>query len=121
MRQLFRSAGALTIVLSLLLVTACAERWTKPGASSQDFDAAQAACTSSANTAVPRERQEVQMSPGYFTPMQTRCSGMGPAANCYAGGGQYVPPIITTVDRNQELRRTVVRACLHDDGWRPAE
>jgi len=121
MGQLFRCASALTIAVSTLLVTACAERWTKPGASPQDFDAAQAACTSSATTLVPRQRQEVQTSPGYFMPMQTRCSGVGPTSNCYAGGGQYVAPATMTVDRNQGLRRAAVRACLQDNGWQPVK
>jgi hypothetical protein len=106
---------------AILLLAGCAETWTKPGAMPQEFDAAQAACAAKANAAVPPNRQEVQMSPGYVTPMQMRCSGAGAAANCYPAGGQYVAPATTTVDRNQNLRRTVIRECLTEGGWRPAK
>jgi hypothetical protein len=122
MRPLLRPTRArAAIVGAALLLAGCAETWTKPGATPQDFDAAEAACTAQANASVPSQRQQVEMSPGYVTPMQMRCSGMGAAANCYPGGGQYVPPVTTTVDRNQNLRRTVIRSCLTEEGWRPAK
>ncbi len=123
MRPLLRPRHVRAAVAgAVFLLAGCAETWTKPGATPQEFDAAEAACTARANAAVPPNRQEVQMSPGYVTPMQMRCSGPGPAANCYpVGGQQYVAPATTMVDRNQSLRRTVIRECLTEGGWRPAK
>jgi hypothetical protein len=113
--------GRTATVATILLLAGCAETWTKPGATPEQFDAAQAACTAQANASVPTQREQVEMSPGYVAPMQMRCSGMGTAANCYPGGGEYMPPVTTTVDRNQNLRRTVMRSCLFENGWQPAK
>ena len=113
--------GRAAIASAILLLGGCAETWTKPGATPEQFDAAEAACTARANAAVPAQPERVMTSPGYVTPMQMRCSGMAAAANCYPGGGDYVPPTTRIVDRNQDLRRSVTRECLFESGWRPAK
>ena len=115
------AAVAGTIAGAILLLAGCAETWTKPGATPEQFDAAKAACTARASTDAPAQPQLVEMSPAYVTPMQMRCSGVAAAANCYPGGGEYVPPATRIVDRNQDLRRTLIRQCLFESGWRPAK
>lgn len=108
------------IVLALLSLAAC-ERWVKPGATEADFEAAEARCRAQAYMMAPPAMRQVQASPGGMTPRQTRCTGSGDNRTCTTTGGDYRPPTYRSEDQNSGARRDFVRACLFDDGWRPAD
>jgi hypothetical protein len=63
--------------------------------------------------------QQVQASNGYYTPITTNCYSTGYGASCYQSGGQYIPPIIITVDTNRSPRNDAARGCFYSNGWAP--
>jgi hypothetical protein len=117
MNKFFQLAA---VFLALGLLTACAEKWEKPGGTQQEFDAMQAACISRASSRFPPLMREVQIRNGYTTPITTNCSALGNSVNCYTTGGQYVPPLVIPVDDNDNARSQDVRSCFFENGWHPA-
>jgi hypothetical protein len=65
--------------------------------------------------------QQVQLTSGYTTPVQTNCSSFGYTVNCFTTGGQYVPPASIPIDMNQSARNSAVRSCLFSAGWQPVK
>lgn len=101
-----------------LLVSGCAEKWAKPGATEPDFRAMQAQCEAAAFDRWPPVLREVLMSPGYFVPLRRHCDSRG---RCSFFGGFFEPPQYTTIDEHQGPRRTERRACFFANGWTPVE
>jgi len=106
---------------AVLGLTACTQYWAKPGGTSAEFEATKAACTTQAYGQLPPIMQQVQISGGYTTPMQTSCSGFGNSVNCFTTGGQYIPPASVPIDVNQGARNSAVRSCLMMAGWQPVK
>jgi hypothetical protein len=98
----------------------CVEKWTKPGGTAEEFDAMKASCQAQAYQQFPPQLQQIQASNGYYTPITTNCYGTGYGTSCYQSGGQYIPPIIITVDTNRSPRGDAVRGCFYSNGWTPA-
>jgi hypothetical protein len=103
-----------------LVLSGCAEHWVKPGATAADFDAAETRCRAQSYAMLPPVMQRVMVSPASRTPVRTRCSGSGNSSNCTTTGGDYRPAVYRNDDINQAGRREMRRACLYQDGWRPA-
>nr|WP_294510637.1 hypothetical protein [uncultured Rhodopila sp.] len=101
-------------------VAACTEYWAKPGGTPAEFEAAKAACQSQAYAQFRPVMQQVMVSPGYVTPLQTICNGGQYGTNCYTTGGQYLPPSFMMVDQNEAGRNSAARSCLFAAGWQPA-
>ena len=118
-KRVFRPFGL--VLLMAASVAGGAEKWEKPGATAQEFDATRASCQGQAYSQVPPMMEQVQISAGYVTPRQTQCTGYGYSVNCFTTGGQYVAPVFMSVDRNESGRRNVARSCLYGAGWRPAQ
>ncbi len=108
-------------VVAIGLLVGCAQSWEKPGTTAEEFDQIKATCTSTAYSAIPPAYRQIQTSPGYMTPTQTHCVGSVVSPTCIATGGQFVPPILLTVDDNQVSRDDYIKDCYHKNGWRPAE
>src|ERR1700744_1014373 len=84
---------------SLLLLSACAEKWEKKGASEQDYDAAYSACFTDAAKRFPPHIRPAEVQPGYAAPLASECGQTGYANNCMQRGGDYVqPPVLNTDD-----------------------
>jgi hypothetical protein len=105
-------------VIGLMLALAgCTHYWAKPGGTPAEFDATIAACESWAYQLLPMTVEQVQLSPGYVTPLSSVCEPYGRGGACYPTGGTYVPPNYGSVDRNGRARDYAIAACLNDAGW----
>lgn len=105
------------ILVLLVLLAGCAERWERPGATEQDSEAAQAECTAIAARQVPPELVWMQTSPGYWEGPERRCFTRGGRTECIVRPGRYQPPQYGWVDANTGQRRVVRAACLTERGW----
>jgi hypothetical protein len=106
-----------TALITLLLLTGCAGKWEKAGAGPHEFEATDAACRSRAAMRFPPLVRDVVTRNGYHTPITTSCNDSGHSFSCTAGGGDYVPPQVITVDDNESPRSQDIRACLLENGW----
>lgn len=111
----------LCLIVSAVLLTGCAEKWEKVGATEQEFDGMKAACSSRAYSMFPPTMRQIQLTSGYTTPVSMSCSYIGYTQNCVQTGGGYVAPITMLVDDNQGGRTQSVRSCFFQDGWTPAK
>ncbi len=93
------------VLLTSLLLAACADNWAKPGAAPNDFRVAEAGCEVAAMREIPPLPETVLLDPG------------APAWRW----GWSPPASFTTVDRNAFLRRRVAQACLLQAGWTPVD
>ena len=109
------------LILLLLAVASCAEKWEKAGATPEEFEAMKSACSAQSAARFPPMLRQVQLTSGYITPVTTNCSGYGYSVNCFTTGGQYVPPVIITVDDNGSARNQDTRSCFFQNGWAPAK
>ena len=110
-----------TLSLLCLVLSGCAQRWVKPGANDRDFKLAEARCEAIGYQKLPARVQWMQTSAGYTTQGYNRCSGSGSNRRCSYTPGTYQPPRYGNVDQNETARDHLVRACLMEDGWRPAD
>ncbi len=104
-------------LLLLLLVTACAERWERPGATEAQSDAAQARCSQFAAARVPPFMIWQQTSPGHWVSSRQVCEGRGEHRRCTTRPGYWEPPRFSRVDANTDQRRAVRANCLAAEGW----
>ena len=111
------AAAALAVAISLV---GCAQKWSKTGGTPDEFDAMKASCQAQAYSQFPPQLQQVQASNGYYTPVTTNCYPLGYGESCYQSGGQFIPPVVITVDTNATPRRDAVRSCFYSNGWSPA-
>jgi hypothetical protein len=102
----------------LLLLAGCAERWSRPGATEAEGDAAQAQCEALAARQVPPAMVWTQVSAGYWVPPERRCRTTRDGdRDCVYRPGRYVPPRFDWVDVNTPARRQARNACLIEGGW----
>lgn len=104
-----------------LLLSGCAERWEKPGASDGDFQKMKAVCADKAMLHFPPIIRQIEIEGARMNPVVTSCSGSGVTMRCGTSGGQYTPPTYAPVDDNQTARDQDTRKCFFDNGWRPVE
>ena len=105
--------------LAAMACSSCAEKWAKPGASEQEFVAMESDCSARAYRSFPPVLQRLQLEPGYYTQPQFACEYRGPFERCFQVDGEYIPPVITTVDANDAGRNANIRSCFFEHGWRP--
>ena len=106
------------LLLAAPLLSACAERWEKPGASEADFRAMKAQCDAQAFERWPPVLREQLMFPGRWVPPVRSCD---PRGRCVWYGGWYEPPQTMIVDDHERPRRAERRACYMGNGWTPVE
>jgi hypothetical protein len=106
------------LLLAVLALAGCAERWAKPGATEAEFRAMEAQCTAQANDRwPPMLRQEIVM-PARFVPPVRSCDRHG---RCSWYGGWWEPPVMGVVDDHAAPRHQERRACYMANGWMPVE
>lgn len=109
--------AALILPLLALLLAGCAERWTRPGTSEAEAEAAQAACADRAALEVPAQNVWMMVDPGGFE-HRRRCWRTGQGQTLCEWWPVYRPPRHAWVDVNQARREAWRRECLHAQGFR---
>lgn len=110
----------LAVCVVVFALVGC-EKWEKVGGTKEEFEAMKGACGARAYSQYPPMMQQIQLTAGYTTPVQTTCTGFGYSVNCISTGGQYVPPAMMTVDRNDGARTQATRSCFFENGWHPSK
>ncbi len=108
-------------MFAFFMLASCTQYWAKPGGTQAEFDATKAACNGRAYSRFPPMLQQVQLTAGYTTPLQTNCMPTGNSVSCTTTGGQYVPPAYMSVDQNLVGRDSAFRSCLYQAGWKTAK
>ncbi len=108
---------AARFVLLMLLLTACAERWERPGATEADSEAAQQACSAAAAAQVPPAMVWAQTAAGYWQAAERRCRTRNGETECVYRPARYIPPRYGWVDANTGPRSAARAACLQEGGW----
>ncbi|MSP02075.1 MAG: hypothetical protein EXR07_13645 [Acetobacteraceae bacterium] len=112
---------ALPVIALLLAVTGCAQHWARPGGTPAELGAAKANCDAESFARFPQVLQTVMTSPGYVAPMRTDCRPGRHGPHCVTVGGEFVPPVFSTVDANSQPRYSAFNACMMAGGWRLAK
>jgi hypothetical protein len=115
------SVGRGSILLACACLAGCTQYWAKPGGTKAEFEGTKAACEGRAYSQFPPMMQQVQLTSGYTTPLQSICTPIGYSVSCYTTGGQYVPPAFMNIDQNETGRTAALRSCLYQAGWQPAK
>jgi hypothetical protein len=102
------------MAMGLMSLAGCTTIWTKPGASTEAFTAAQADCQTQARSHVPPMMHMMQAGSGTPAPIEVECHPEGGATNCI---GHYVKPATMLIDRRESDRQQYVRSCLMQSGW----
>jgi len=105
---------ALALIL-LLLTTACAERWQRPGSSEAEADAANAACADQAMLAVPPQMVWQMVEPPRFA-TDRQCWHEGGQQRCRSFS-RHVPARFGFVDVSQAPREAWRRTCMREQGF----
>jgi hypothetical protein len=105
------------VVAASLALAGCAEHWAKPGATPAERDATLARCEAESQARFPPVLQTIMLSPGYFSPPQTRCRAVNNQSVCHTVGGFWNPPVFQTIDLAADARRTARYDCMYSRGW----
>jgi uncharacterized lipoprotein len=102
------------LMVSVLLLAACATGWKKPGASQLDLDSDTQICTEQAQIQVP---VQMVVTGGYRAPSRRECEAATPgsAPVCTMVPGELIPPAL--VDQNLRARDRAIFNCLKTKGW----
>ena len=104
------------ILLSALLLAACAPAWQKPGATADDFEVAQKLCADRANVRFPPVQRQI-MHPAYTTPSHVGCFNSPVLTDCLQSQSVFMPPSFEIVDDNKDKRNQDIKTCLMQNGW----
>lgn len=105
----------LPAALLLLLLSACAEVWTRPGTSEAAAEATQAACRDEATIAVPPQMVWVLVRPAGYVP-ETRCWRQGGREVCRTAY-RWRRADYDLMDVNQAPREAWRRQCMRERGF----
>lgn len=125
-----KSGTTLSLLAIASLASGCAQyQWQKAGATEADFNRDRYYCQMEAARAFPAQIVQTQIGGGYTTPSTTNCYGTGSAyggggmvygntsTNCITTPGQYVAPIVSTSDANEDNRVEAARSCMYARGY----
>jgi hypothetical protein len=102
-------------LLVLLLLGACAERWTRPGTTEAEADATNAACGDQAVLAVPQQLVWTVVESGGYD-RERHCRHVQGREHCYYTT-RWRPPRYGWVDANAQPREAWRRSCMRDRGF----
>jgi hypothetical protein len=109
--------------VSLMTLAGCATMaWQHPYKNDNDYLQEKYTCINSSAKIFPPVFITEQVAPGYTTPVQTECKKSGNVKNelissCTTSGGDYVPPVMSTYDGNENNRAKSFNACMESLGW----
>jgi len=104
------------LALLLLLLAGCAERWTRPGGTEAEADAANAACRDRAALAVPPQMIWQMVSPPREE-RERRCTRHGQQETCHIVT-RRIAAQYGWVDANAAPRDAWRRDCMRGQGFR---
>ncbi len=110
-----RRSIASGLVVLLLLLAGCAERWSRPGATEAEADATNTACTSEADVAVPPQ-MVWQIVEGGRMERDRQCWRDGGTERCRTVE-RYIPPRFGWVDMARGQRDGWRRNCMAEKGF----
>jgi len=113
------SLKTVVCALSVLFLSGCAEKWEKPGAGLDDFQAMESMCSARAYVRFPPALRKEVIFGAHKAPIKTDCETNGNNVSCVTTGGEYVPPETMIVDDNSDGRKHDIRSCFYENGWRP--
>lgn len=106
------------IVYGVLSIQGCAPiGWQHQIKEQNEFGVDKFQCEKSAAQLYPPALAVKQVANGYRTPVQTNCKTIKNEIRCTTYGGDYVAPVMTTVDVNEENRRSIFKSCMQSLGW----
>ena len=117
---------SIAALAGVLLLAACAGKWTKPGATDADFQAINHACTARAIALYPPRISQALADNQPVVRPPTTCKMnsndmMGPnnmmQQTCDPDPGDFVLPSTVMTDSNAGARNGVIRNCLIAMGW----
>jgi hypothetical protein len=103
-------------LLLFVLLAGCAERWTRPGVTEAEADAANAACTDRATLAVPPQLSWQMIEPPRHD-RERRCERQGDREVCRTFT-RYTPARYGWVDLARSPRDAWRRECMRGQGFR---
>jgi hypothetical protein len=103
-------------ILFLLLLAGCAERWSRPGTSEAQSEAANEACADQATLAVPVQNVWTMVDPGGFE-RHRRCWRTRNNQEVCDWVTNYRPPRHAWVDVNRGPRDAWRRECMRGQGY----
>lgn len=107
---------AFIAVCAVALLSGCT-KYYKAGASQQDYDRDDTACTAESYQVAPVTLGSATIGRGYVAPGYSTCTGDYGVVNCTTTGGAYVAPTQLTFDQNTAARRSLYRSCMYSRGW----
>lgn len=104
----------LAVACAVMILPACASRWSKPGGTESEFYADRFQCEQYANSTHPVHM--VAFGSGYQGPAQTTCfAGAFGQMNCTTRPGVTIAPV--PVDVNAGARGNEIQRCLISKGY----
>lgn len=111
----------LGVLCLITLLSGCAVKWYKPGATQSEFEYDKAQCTAEAYQQFPVANVSNTIGQATTTPILTTCQssygGSYGTTNCMTTGGQYRPAPTITYDANTGGRGAVFKACMYGRGY----
>ena len=113
------AAGMLRAALlsALLLLSACAEVWERPGATEAEAERQMAICTANAGREVPPALVWTMVEPPRWIPGERVCQRVGERLVCHYHPGRQIPARFDWVDSAEAQRRAVRNACMAEAGF----
>jgi hypothetical protein len=103
-------------LILLLTLAGCAERWTRPGTSEAEADAANAACADQATLSVPVQNVWTMVEPGGYD-RERRCWRGRDGRDYCQWFSTWRPPRYAWVDVNRAPRDAWRRECMRAKGF----
>ncbi len=109
----------LVLSVALACVTGCAREWTKPGVSTQEFNADRLSCEQDAMRAYPVVHEPVaSYRPAASSKLDPNCVAQSGLNNCDGPGPAGTTTSAAQGDPNAYNRDAAVRACLTSLGYK---
>jgi hypothetical protein len=108
-----------SLVLSMaFLLQGCAPiGWQHLSKGQSEFGTDKYQCEKNAARLYPAILSIEQIASGYRTPLRTDCKTIKNETHCTTYGGEYVPPVMATVDANEGNRGSMFNSCMQSLGW----
>lgn len=107
-----------TIIVAGFLFQGCTPMgWQNALKGQTEFSSDNYQCEANAARLYPPIITLEQIASSYRTPTHTNCRKINKEMQCTTYGGDYIPPIISTIDANEQNRNSLFRSCMQSLGW----
>ncbi len=109
---------AIMVICTGFLMQGCAPiGWQHSYKGQAEFGTDKYQCENNAARVYPPALAVEQVADGYRTPVQTNCKKFKDEVRCTTYGGDYVQPVMSTVDTNEINRGSLFSSCMQSLGW----